>query len=91
MSKIMNKRNQILAAVLVVQLIVIAVVFWPRNTAAGGGEAVFTDLDQVVQITIADNAGSEIVLTRSHLQDIVEDVRHCVAGFDRIDPDRFGE
>jgi hypothetical protein len=65
MSKVMNKHNQILAGVLVVQLIVIAIIFWPRSTAAGGGEPILADLDQVVRIVVRDNAGAEIILAKS--------------------------
>ncbi len=60
----MSRRNQILVGVLVVQLLLAVVVFWPRGSKAGGGEAMLADLDQVIEITVQDNAGHSIVLTK---------------------------
>jgi hypothetical protein len=59
----MSKQNQILAIVLAVQLVLIAVVFWPRSAASGAGDqAFFTQLDQVTSLTIRDPEGQEIRL-----------------------------
>ena len=46
----MNRRNQILTGVLVLQLIVLAVVFWPRGSKVQAGQALFPGVqaDQIV-------------------------------------------
>lgn len=64
----MNRNNQILAAVLALQIVVAAVIFWPRSTSAGaGGEPLFANLtaDQITQLTIVDGTGNEIKLAKS--------------------------
>jgi hypothetical protein len=63
----MNKRNQILVAVLVVQLALAVFVFWPRATASSGsGESLFPDLqaDPIVALTITDANGQSIDLAK---------------------------
>lgn len=63
----MNKRNQILIGALIAQLLVIAVVFWPRPATSGGqGASLFPDVeaDRVVRLTISDAAGETIQLTK---------------------------
>lgn len=69
--------NRILAAVLVAQLVLVIVVFWPRATSRGptavgllgaaGGESLFAGLeaDQIVRMTIRDGEGEQIVLEKS--------------------------
>lgn len=58
----MNRQNQILAAVLALQIVVLAVVFWPSSAA--GGERLFSELsaDQIVRLTIQDTEGNQVVL-----------------------------
>lgn len=61
----MSRRNQILVAVLAVQLVLVAIFFWPRSTTlATAGEPFFDKLDQVVQITVRDGDGHEIRLNK---------------------------
>jgi hypothetical protein len=61
----MNKQNRILAAVLALQIVVLAIVFWPRSSAAEG-ELLFGELsaDQIVRLTIKDGSGNQIALAR---------------------------
>jgi hypothetical protein len=63
----MNRRNQILSAVLAVQLVLAAVVFWPRSTAAGAEAGPllgnFSPGD-VVSVTIKDAQGNHITLAK---------------------------
>ena len=62
-----NRRNQILAAVLALQLIVVAVVFWPRPTASGGaGESLLpgVEADRIVELRIRDGQGKTIQLAK---------------------------
>jgi hypothetical protein len=61
------KRNQILIGALIVQLLVVAIVFWPRPTASGtSGESLFADLeaDQIVGLTVASADGQSIRLVK---------------------------
>ncbi len=63
----MSTFNRILAALLVVQIILAAVVFWPQATPAGAGEtAMFPDLssDDIVSLTVQDGDGNEINLSK---------------------------
>ncbi len=61
----MNRRNQILTGVLVLQLILLAVVFWPRGSKVQAGQALFPGVqaDQIVKLTItgADGKSAQLV------------------------------
>jgi YD repeat-containing protein len=63
----MNRRNQILSAVLVVQIVVGALVFWPRSTTSAGSGPLFADFKaaDVVNLTISDANGEHITLARN--------------------------
>lgn len=60
-----NRRNQILAALVVVQLVFTAIVFWPRSTQAEGGP-IFSDIttDDIVALQVADNNGKQVQLEK---------------------------
>ncbi|MGC9467984.1 MAG: DUF4340 domain-containing protein [Anaerolineae bacterium] len=62
----MKRHQQILLGVLVVQVILTAVVFWPREAAVSSGELLFPELttDDIVALTVIDNAGEEITLRK---------------------------
>lgn len=67
----MNRTNQILAAVLVFQIVLAAVVFWPGAAASdAGGGAILGELeaDQIVRLTIHDGEGKQITL--AHKDDV---------------------
>ena len=61
----MNRLQQILAGVLVVQVVLAAVLLWPRATT-GGVEAMLVgvEVDDVVALVIADAQGNEIELRK---------------------------
>ena len=61
-----NRQQQILAGVLVVQLVFIAVAFWPRAAATGAGAPVFPDLpaSDIVALTVTDADGNSIALRK---------------------------
>jgi hypothetical protein len=63
----MNRRNQILSAVLVVQIVVGALVFWPRSTTSAGSGPLFADFKaaDVVNLTVSDANGEHITLAKS--------------------------
>jgi hypothetical protein len=63
----MSKLNRILAGFLVLQLIVVGIVLWPRPAATGGeGQSLFPNLnaDSVVGITVTDSTGKSIHLAK---------------------------
>jgi len=62
----LTRGNQILLVVLVVQLILVGVAFWPRSAAVASGEPLLPGLDplEVVRVTITDKEGSQIVLAK---------------------------
>ena len=60
----MNRNQQILAALLVVQLILSAIVLWPRAGTAAKSEPLFAGLQSadVVALTVTDNEAQSIAL-----------------------------
>jgi hypothetical protein len=64
--KKISRPNLILAGVLLAQLIVIVIVFWPRQTTLAASHLLFPGLtaDQVVRITIRDGDGNVLNLTK---------------------------
>lgn len=64
----MSRTNQILAAVLAVQIVLVAAVFfWPRPaTSVAGGESLFAGLEaeQITRLTISDATGKHIQLAK---------------------------
>jgi len=64
----LSRANQILAGVLVLQVILLAVVLWPRSAStAAGGESLFENLqaDKVVRLTITELDGKQIQLAKT--------------------------
>ncbi len=63
----MNRRNQILSAVLAVQIVVGALVFWPRSTTSAESGPLFANLKaaDVVNLTISDANGEHITLAKN--------------------------
>ncbi len=59
-----SRANQVLAALLIVQAVVLAIVLWPRSTAGTAGESLLPGLqaDQVMQVTIRDDQQASIEL-----------------------------
>jgi hypothetical protein len=67
MNRTVNRTNQILAAVLALQIVLVAIVFWPRPAASiAGGESLFADLeaDQIVRLKISDADDNQIQLAK---------------------------
>lgn len=61
----MNRRNLVLVGTLLLQLLLVVVVLWPRSTASSGeGESLFPDVEaaQIVALSITDAAGETINL-----------------------------
>jgi hypothetical protein len=63
----MNKRNLILAVLLILQLALVAIIFWPRPaTTAAAGAALFPGLtaDQINEVSLTDAQGQNLRLAR---------------------------
>lgn len=62
----MSRSNQILAGILVLQLIVVGVVFWPQPVTSGAGESLLSgvEADRIVGLTITDAAGTSLRLAK---------------------------
>ena len=62
----MSRGNQILTAILVVQLALIALVFWPRSAGPAGGALLFEGLDteSIVQLTVYDPVEGQLRLAK---------------------------
>ncbi len=62
----MKRHQQILAGVLVLQVILTVVVFWPRPAAIKEAEPLLNDvtLDEITLLTIADDQGNSIALEK---------------------------
>jgi hypothetical protein len=63
----MTRLNQLLAGLLVVQLILAAVVFWPRTAGGEAGEPLIPGFepDQVVALTVTGDDGQSVKLARA--------------------------
>jgi hypothetical protein len=63
----MSRTNQILAAILALQVVVGVVVFWPRSPTVAAGEPLFADVEeeQVAWLQIVDPVSGEIEFERS--------------------------
>ena len=63
----MKRHNQILAGILVIQIILAIVVLWPRSTVTGANEPLFPDLGEggdIVALTITDADDNSIQLKK---------------------------
>jgi len=84
----MRRHNQILALVLVVQIALSVVVFWPRSAATSEGEPLFPDLesDAIAALTITDDQGSSIRLRKSSGEWTAPDADDYPAQGSKIEP-----
>ena len=62
----MSRTNRILVASLAVQIVLVAVVFWPRPASVAGGESFFAGLEaeQITRLTISDETGNQVKLAK---------------------------
>jgi len=63
----MNRGNQILIGVLILQVVLAVILFWPRQPASAAGELLFAglDVDQVARVTIDDAAGERVQFVKA--------------------------
>jgi len=62
----MNRGNQVLAAILIAQIALAVLIFWPREASVAAGEPLLAGLeaDQVVRLVIRDNQDQELQLAK---------------------------
>ena len=62
----MSRTNRILAVVLAVQIVLVAVAFWPKSASVAGGESLLAGLEaeQVSRLTISDETGNQVKLAK---------------------------
>ncbi|MEE8391610.1 MAG: DUF4340 domain-containing protein [Anaerolineae bacterium] len=84
----MKRHNQILVGVLIVQIILSVLVFWPKSSAAVEGETLFPDLESndIVTLTIADADGNSVTLQQVTGNWVLPDAGDYPAQMDRITP-----
>jgi hypothetical protein len=58
----MNRGNQILIALLILQVALAVVLFWPRQPASSAGQPLFAELEaaEINRLTIRDEAGEQV-------------------------------
>jgi len=84
----MKWHNQILAGILVVQIILSVVVFWPRSAATSASEPLFPNLKagDIVALTIADADGKSVQLKKVGEAWVLPDADDYPAQADKITP-----
>jgi hypothetical protein len=84
----MKRVHLILVVLLVLQVILGVIVFWPRNAATAAGEPVFPgiDTDSIVALTITDDQRRSVSLRKSTGEWVLPDFEDFPAQSDRIDP-----
>jgi hypothetical protein len=83
----MNRRNQILSALLLVQVVIGVVIFWPKPATAGEAP-VFPDQapEDVVALTIEDGEGDQTTLRRTEDGWVLPEAGDYPAQGDRVTP-----
>jgi len=63
----MNRGNQALVAILVAQIALAVLVFWPRQASVAAGEPLLAgvEVDQIARVTIRDAAGEQVQLAKT--------------------------
>ena len=84
----MKRYQQILAGLLVVQIILGAITFWPKSAATSEGDPVFPDLatEDVVALTITDDQGKTISLRKVDAAWVLPDAGDFPAQESKITP-----
>ena len=84
----MKRHNQILAGILVLQVILSVVVLWPKSAATGVGGPLLSDLeaDDIVALTIADADGNSISMRQVAGNWVLPDADDYPANADKITP-----
>jgi hypothetical protein len=84
----MNRTQQILSGLIVVQIALAVVVLWPNSTKLVEGKPLFPDLnaDQIVAFSVDDNNAHHVALERSESGWILSNSDGYAADAEKIDP-----
>ena len=84
----MKRHNQILASVLLIQIILSVIVFWPKATSAVESEPLFPDLeaDTIIALTITDADGNSTALRKITGDWVLPDADGYPAQADNVNP-----
>ncbi|TEU17985.1 MAG: DUF4340 domain-containing protein [Anaerolineales bacterium] len=84
----MKRHNQILAGILVIQIILGIVVFWPKSAATGASEPLFPDMEvgDIVDLAIADADDNSVQLKKVSGDWVLPDADDYPAQADKITP-----
>lgn len=85
----MNRQNQILTAILVVQIVLAGAIFWPRTVASGvesGPLLADFQAGEVTRLTISDADGNQITLARSGEAWVLPEADEFPADGEKIEP-----
>jgi hypothetical protein len=84
----MKRHNQILAGILVIQIILSVFVFWPKSAATGASEPLFSDLEagDIVALTIMDADDNSIQLEKVGEDWVLPEADDYPATVDKITP-----
>lgn len=84
----MTKLQRILVIVLVAQIVLTAVVFWPRTTVQAESGPLFPGLEtaDIVQLTLADNTDNQVTLLRQGDAWVLADSGDYPADGSKIEP-----
>jgi hypothetical protein len=79
---------QILAIILVAQLVLVAILYWPRPAPAGAGEALLLGVksDEVTSLTVTDNQGNRVKLAKTGAQWVLPEAGDYPADATKITP-----
>jgi hypothetical protein len=81
-----TKTQKILAAILVVQIFLVAFIYFPRNSATPEPVALLGDLttNQIAKMAISDVSGNQIVLEKKDGAWVLPDIEDYVANLEKI-------
>ncbi|HQE93310.1 MAG TPA: DUF4340 domain-containing protein [Anaerolineae bacterium] len=84
----MKRQQQILAGILVLQIILGVITFWPKSAATGSSKVVFADVkvEDITALTITDDQGVSITLRKSGDTWVLPDADDFPAQADKITP-----
>ena len=84
----MKRHNQVLAGILVIQIILSVVVFWPKSAATAASEPLFPDLsaDDIVALTVTDADDNSIQIKKVGEDWVLPDADDYPAQSDKITP-----
>jgi hypothetical protein len=82
----MNRPQQVLAGILALQIVLIAVAFWPRTTSTGAGAPVFSNLGagDIVALTVTDADGNTVQLHKQDEGWVLPDADSYPADADKV-------